>query len=86
MKITTITVTYGGKLNLGNYQSANIEVSIGAEIEEHEDRDAVARLLFDEAKAMVQERARPLIQARDALIDGIFTALPASVRATIKED
>jgi len=81
----TISVTYGGKLNLGNYQSAEITASIGAEIELHEDINEVARILFDEAKAMVQERARPLIVKRDALIDGIFTALPASVRATIQE-
>lgn len=85
MRITTIQVTYGGKLNLGNYQSAEISASIGATIEPDEDINTVAADLFDQARAMVQERALPLIRDKHALLDGVFTELPAAVRSTIKE-
>lgn len=85
MNIKTVSVTFGGKLNLGNYQSAELSATVGAEIHPSENPDEVARVLFAQARAMVMERAGPLIKDKAALIDGVFTALPASVRAEMEQ-
>lgn len=86
MKRDRVDVTYGGTLNLGNYQSAKISVSLGAELEPGDDPAEVSRVLFDEARAMVAERAAPLIKNKKALLDGVFTSLPADVRSKLGLD
>ena len=43
MQIREITVTYGGKLNLGDYNSAHVEISITGVLNDGEDAaDATA--------------------------------------------
>lgn len=84
MKLDRVEVAYGGVLNLGNYQSAHIHATVGATLEPGDDPDQVARDLFDQARAMVQERAAPLITNKNALIEGVFTSLPAQVRRTMQ--
>lgn len=45
MNIKTISVEYQRKLNLGNYNSATMGVTLWADVEEGEDRDeAITRL------------------------------------------
>lgn len=64
MKITTITVTYGRKINLGNYNNANLEVTLGAELDEDETDEAGAMaVLWEMAKAEVKAQVAHLIEA-----------------------
>lgn len=41
MKVTTITVKRGTTVNLGDYESERLDVSLSAELEEGEDPDQV---------------------------------------------
>ena len=80
MKLITITATYGVTINLGNYESAKVAMTLGAEIEENEDTEAANKQLFDMAREMVIARAKPLIERRDARIEGITANLPPKFR------
>jgi len=84
MKLTKIRATYGGKLNLGNFQSAEITMTLEAELEAGEDRKAAYKQLFAMAREAVIEEARPLIQKRNAMIDGVFTNLPSEFRDELR--
>lgn len=66
MVIKTISVTYGRKFNLGNYNSAEIAVTEWADIEETENVDERLGELFENAKAMVKTQAIPLMQQKQA--------------------
>ena len=59
MQIREITVTYGGKLNLGDYNSAHVEISITGVLNDGEDARAATAVLFDQAKAAVRDQAAP---------------------------
>lgn len=83
-QIDRVEVTYGGKLNLGNYQSAEISATIGATLDPGDDPDQVAVDLFTQARDMVIKRAAPLIADKAALVEGVFTSLPAHIRDSLK--
>jgi hypothetical protein len=55
MRLRIVAVTYGRKLNTGNYSSATLEVGLWADLEEGEDDD--------EAIATLQARARNAVRA-----------------------
>lgn len=63
MKITTITITYGRKINLGNYNNANLEVTLGTELDEGDDQRAVMDYLWEEAKASAKAQVAHLVEA-----------------------
>lgn len=60
MQIKTISVTYDRKHNLGDFSSANIGVTVWADLEPGEDAAQATRALFDQAKAHVKEQLLPL--------------------------
>lgn len=64
MVITQISVTYGRKFNLGNYESAEIACSLWGQIDETEDASACMGELWQTAKAAVKEQALPLVKDR----------------------
>ncbi len=57
MIIDTITVTYGRKINLGDYNNATIEVTIGADVELGDELHPVMDQLWGMAKANVRAQA-----------------------------
>lgn len=85
MRITTIAVTYGGKLNLGNYESATIEICLEAILEDGEDPAQAEVRLWEEAKRSVRAQARPLVEGRRAQVNAVFMGLPEGVRKDIEE-
>lgn len=85
MKVTEITVTYGGKLNLGNYNSAHIEVSATALLDAGECVDVATAQLLTQVKAEVRTHAAELMSKRGAQIDAIFAGLPIEARQQIQE-
>ncbi len=72
MKITTITVTYGRKINLGNYNNANLEVTLGADLEENDDLRLQMEILWETAKESVKAQVAHLIEASKPKEKGDF--------------
>lgn len=85
MKVTEITVTYGGKLNLGNYNSAHIEISATALLDEGEHFDEATAQLLAQVKAEVRVHVAELSKKRGAQVDEIFAGLPLEARQQIQE-
>lgn len=85
MTITQISATYGGKLNLGDYNSAHLELTLTAVLEPGEDPAQAQGALFDEARNQVRAKALELFAKRGARIDQIFAGLPVEVQQQIKE-
>lgn len=79
-KTTMVSVTYGRKFNLGDYNSAHIEISIWAELEDGDDSDTVTTDLFEQAKGHVRDQALPIIANQKAKVEKVFAGLPESVQ------
>ena len=62
MHITTVSVEYRRKFNLGNYESLELGVSLYAKVDPDEDSEAVAELLWQQAKASVKAQANPVLK------------------------
>jgi len=45
-KLKDVTVTYGRKMNLGDFNSAHVELTVNAELEDGDDVDATMRSLW----------------------------------------
>ncbi len=63
MKIKTITVGRGLTINLGDYESARLDVSIGIDLDDGDDPDEVYQMASD----FIDQK---LEQDMDALKDG----------------
>lgn len=62
MQITSVSITYGRKINLGDYNNANIEVTLGATLEPTDSLHDVMAGLWNMAKANVKAQALPLVR------------------------
>lgn len=82
--ISRITVTFGGKLNLQNYENANIEVQLEATLEPSDDPAVVEADLWAKAKAAVQEQAAPVLEGRKRRVNAVFESLPEKVRNDVE--
>ncbi len=80
MQITEITVTYGGKLNMGDYNSAHIEMTATAVVDPDEDLEKAKADLLAFVQAPVQAEARKLFAKRGARVDQIFAGLPVEAQ------
>lgn len=86
MKIIEISATYGGKLNLGDYNSAHIELTATALLDEGEHLDEAAAQLFAQIKTEVRVHVAELARKKGARVDEIFAGLPVEVRQSIQEE
>jgi hypothetical protein len=64
MKISTVSISYSRKFNLGQFESIDVGCSLWAQVEE-EDADGVVQFLYHQAKASVKEAAMPVIKANE---------------------
>ena len=62
MHITTVSVEYRRKFNLGNFESLDLGVSLYAKVDADEEAEAVAELLWQQAKASVKAQANPVLK------------------------
>jgi len=62
MQVTTVSVGYRRKFNLGNFESLDLEVNLYAKVDLDEDPEAVAELLWQQAKASVKAQANPVLK------------------------
>ena len=82
--VHTVSVTYERKFNLGNYESANIGITIWANLEPDEDLSASMASLWQMAKDNVKAQALPLVARQQAEVEKIFLGLPTEVQETIE--
>lgn len=75
-QIKTVSVTYGRKINLGDYNSVNIEVTLWADVQEGEDTNAAMHQLWDMATANVQTKAGTVTRKLEAKFEEVFLGLP----------
>lgn len=76
MKVTTVSVTYGRKFNLGDYNSCHAEVSLWADLDEGDDLAEQASLLREIARNHVKQelsRVAPDIRVK---VEGLLLGLP----------
>jgi hypothetical protein len=64
--ITTITAKYARKFNLGNYQTADLEITLIGDRDEGEDPAAAIQKLQDLAREAVRAEYRRLAAAQAA--------------------
>lgn len=84
MKLKTVSVTYERKHNLGNYNSANIGVTLWADLDEGENEAEIMTALWEMAKNNVKAQLVPLAQNQEAEVQHIFMGLPLQVRNELK--
>ena len=84
MQISEITVTYGGKLNLGDYNSAHVEISITALLDSTDDAHAATAALFDQAKGAVRAQSIELLKKVRTSATQAFAGLPVDVRESLE--
>jgi hypothetical protein len=84
MRVTEITVTYGGKLNLGDYNSAHVEISLTALLDESDDAQAATAALFEQAKGAVRQQSTDLLKKTRTAATMAFAGLPVDVRENLE--
>ena len=62
MQPTTVGVTYTRKFNIGNYESLELSINLYAKVDPAENSEAVAELLWQQAKASVKAQANPVLK------------------------
>lgn len=80
MKLKTVSVTYGRKLNLGDFNSVHSEVSLWADLEEGDDEATAAEALRSMARNQVMLELARVEQKLAAKVEGIFAGLPIDVK------
>ncbi len=83
MKLRTVSVTYGRKLNLGDYSSAHSEISLWADLEEGDDEATAAEALRTMARNQVLLELSRVEQRLAAKVENIFAGLPLSVKQQV---
>lgn len=85
MTIKEITIHYGGRINLGDWNSVDIKTTMTANLSEDEDSKEAARRLMEEAKEIVREAGKEAMQKRKVDLQLLFKGLPVDVRNQIME-
>jgi len=83
MKIKTVSVTYERKLNLGDYNSANVGCTFWADVDEDESLDEAMHAAWAMAKANVKAQLVPLTAKNAANVQEIFLGLPKELQTTV---
>ena len=86
MRLKTISVTYGRKLNLGDYNSVHVETSLWADLDEGDDEASAAENLRQMARNQVtaeMARVEPRLQAR---AQDLFMGLPVALQKAVTEN
>lgn len=79
--VKTVSVTYGRKFNLGDYNSATIDCTIWADVKEDENLDQAMKSLWGMAKENVMAQSLPLLDKKpNANIQEMFLGLPIEVK------
>ncbi len=83
MKLKTVSVTYGRKFNLGDYQSATLDVTLWADLDEDDDEGDVMAGLWAMAKNNVKAQAMPILKQQAEQAETILLGLPPELQEKI---
>ena len=81
MNVTTISATYERKMNLGDYNSANVGMTVWAQLDEKDDEAACAVALREMARNHVMTELSRLDRRLEAKVQDLFMGLPLEVRS-----
>ncbi len=85
MRLRAVAVHYGRKMNLGDFNSANVECDLWADLDEGEDEGAVMSALWTMAKANVKAQLVPLVTKQAAQVEEVFLGLPVELKELVEE-
>lgn len=83
MKIKTVSVTYGRKFNLGDYNSATIDCTMWADLDEGDNEGTVMTALWAMAKNNVKAQAIPILKQQAEQAEAILLGLPPELQEKI---
>jgi len=84
--VKTVSVTYGRKFNLGDYNSATVDCTLWADVSDDQDLDEAMTALWSMAKANVKAQLLPLTSKTKATIEQVFMGLPLELRQAVAQD
>lgn len=86
MKMKGISGKYYRKLNLGDYNSADIEFGAWGELEEGDDLQEELDSLFEILRDNVKKRALPMVEKYDTVenLKQMYKNLPVEMQEVIK--
>lgn len=85
VRIKTVSATYDRKQNLGDFSSANIGMTIWADVDEDDDLDRVMHDLWAMAKANVKAQLKPIVQPKAEVVE-TFLGLPVKDEGVTNAD
>lgn len=83
--VKTVSVTYGRKINLGDFNSATVDCTIWADVDEGEELNAAMSALWTMAKENVKAQVLPLKGKQEAQVKEIFLGLPVETQKEITD-
>lgn len=83
MIVKTIAATYGRKVNLGDYNSSHVEMTLWADLEEGESEEQAAIALREMARNNVMDELSRLMPQLKAKVEDLFMGLPTEVQEMI---
>ncbi len=84
--VKTVSVTYGRKFNLGDYNSATVDCTLWADVSDDQDLDVAMTALWSMAKANVKAQLLPLTSKTMAKVEQVFMGLPLELRKSALDD
>ena len=86
MLLKTIAATYGRKINMGDYNSAHVEMTLWADIDEGDDPATAAEALRQMARNNVMAELARLQPQLAAKVQDLFMGLPVEVQAQLTQE
>ncbi len=80
MKLNSIAVTYGRKVNLGDYNSQHVEITLWADLEDGDDPELATSGLRQMARNQVMNELGRTNAKLAAKVEDVFMGLPVAVR------
>ena len=84
MIVEKINLTYGGKLDLGNYNSVRIEMNATFLNDEGLPLDELADKAMEQIKAAVRPHMVDALKKNRVSVEEVFMGLPTNVRDNLK--
>lgn len=82
-KVRTVSVTYGRKQNLGDYNSVHSEITVWVDLDEDDNEAKVASATREMARNHVMSELARLNQKLQAKVQDVYLGLPVDVREDI---
>lgn len=86
MRLKEISATYGRKVNLGDYNSQHVEITLWAELEDGDDLELAANGLRQMDRNQVMAELAIINEKLAEKAKGVFLGLPASVRSEFENN